>query len=144
VKIQPTTLLGGFERMLYTEPFRVLAALLAAGGIFFSILCAGIVFEERDVLALLVFAPGFVITAGYVSRCFYTPQLFWLRIIWGASAIVQGGWLIYYFAPMAYRAFQHKDDTITSSDFINLMTLWWLFALVISICGFFYDKKRAA
>ena len=126
--------------MEHPMKFRFLAGLLAAGGIFWSILSLGAI--------SLVFIPGYIITLGYIVRCISTPRLSWRRAIWGASIFVQGAWLLYYFGGYfyeilrgAYNVYATQDEI---GDVINLMTIWWVFAFAISIYGLRFDKTQAA
>src|ERR1700677_1270816 len=90
----------------HPKDFRILAGLLAAGGIFWGLLCL----ENIDYsLHSLIFIPGYIITVGYIVRCFYTPRLFWLRVIWGSSAIVQGAWLVWIIAELTHEGLRNKD-----------------------------------
>jgi hypothetical protein len=132
--------LGSSEAMAHHEKtFRLLASSLALGGVLWGIFIAGLIFESRSVLALLFYVPGYLVTAGYIARCFSAPRHFWLRMIWGISAIVQGGWLIWYFSQIA--AIGVPDNLL---ELINIMSVWWVFAFVVSVFGYFYDKERAA
>jgi hypothetical protein len=128
--------------------FRFLAGVLAAGGILWGILLGGLAFENGVDWASLVLIPGYIITAGYIVRCIYTPQLSWRRVIWGASIFVQGAWLLFYFGGDLYMSLKGENNVYTTQDkigdIINLMTLWWVFAFAISIYGLRFDKRQAA
>jgi hypothetical protein len=125
--------------MEHPMKFRFLAGLLAAGGVLWGLLASAFVFRT---LASLVFIPGYIITVGYIIRCFSTPRLSWRRVIWGASVFVQGAWVIFYFG--AYGVMYSSGDSHSVGDVANLMTLWWIFALGISIYGYRFDKRPAA
>jgi hypothetical protein len=120
--------------MEHPMKFRFLAGLLAAGGIFWSVLSLGAI--------SLVFIPGYIITLGYIVRCICTPRLSWRRVIWGASVFVQGAWLLFYFG--AYGFTFSSGDSHSIADVANLFTLWWIVALSVSIYAYRFDKRPAA
>jgi len=119
--------------------FRFLAGVLAAGGIgwgFWSVV-AIVTFHT---LASLIFIPGCIITVGYIVRCFRTPQLSWRRVIWGASALVQGAWLVTFIVALISQGHISADDVFSPI----VAWVWWIFALGVSIYGLCYDKRQAA
>ncbi len=75
---------------------RGLAALLAVGGSFWGYLCLSSMLAVLggDAIPLLVFGPGYLVTIGYLDLCLRVPSPGWQRAIWGASALVQGAWLL--------------------------------------------------
>ena len=130
--------------------FRFLAGVLAAGGILWGLLSVGAIGINGF---SLIFIPGYIITLGYIIRCVYTPRLLWRRMLWGASALVQGAWLIFYFGTLVYGALRYAVGSRSSDsgssdsiigDVVNPFTFWWIFALAISIYGYRSDKGPAA
>jgi hypothetical protein len=123
--------------------FRFLAGVLAAGGIFWGLLASGVILHFHTT-ASLVFIPSYIITAGYIIRCIYTPQLLWRRVIWGASAIVQGLWLVSIVGICIWFYFEEGGSL---EDYILhpiIAWVWWTFALGVSIYGFRFDKRLTA
>jgi hypothetical protein len=127
--------------------FRFLAGVLAAGGILWGILSVAASTMSQSIVTWLVFMPGYIITIGYIIRCIYTPQILWRRVIWGASTLVQGLWVVFYFGALGYGVLRYgvgvsSGDSISIiGDVANLFMLWWIFALCISIYGYRFDKR---
>ena len=124
--------------------FRALAGILAAGGVFLSFMSAGASMISHSMLVSLVFVPGYIITFGYIIRCVCTPRISWRRIIWGASAFVQGAWIVGIISAITYNELRYGG--VTAGDVFGLVLEWewWLFALCIPIYGFRFDKREAA
>jgi hypothetical protein len=120
---------------------RFLSSLLTAGGVICGLLCSVFMFRTWD---SLVFLPGYIITVGYAIRCFHAPRLYWRRVIWGSSTIVQGAWAVGVASFAIYGVLRYGG--MTFADFFGFMIYysWWIFALVVSIYGFRYDNKPAA
>jgi hypothetical protein len=123
--------------------FRFLAGVLAVGGILWGVPLSGIFAHGVD-WSWLIFIPGYIITVGYIIRCVYTPRLSWRRVIWGASSIVQGAWLVSIIAAMIYGELRYGG--VTAADVFGpiVFWLWWIFALGISIYALRFDKIQAA
>lgn len=81
---------------------------------------------------LLLFSPGYIVTIGYIIRACYLPSLELRRVIWGASALVQGAW----FSWFAVGDFSHGMHGF-AFEWISL--LWWAFAFLASIYGLVAD-----
>jgi hypothetical protein len=123
--------------------FRFFAGLLAAGGMFWGLLCIGTFFDLN--WGTLAFIPGYIITVGYILRCFCAPRLLWRQTIWGTSAVVQSAWLVFFISGFPYTHFQSSSesgDSITKIAALTIVLTWWIFAIAISIYGFRFDKTQ--
>jgi hypothetical protein len=105
---------------------RLLAVFLAIGGVFW-----GLVLISGFGLAAFLppFGLGYFLTVGYVVRVLSVPSLQTRRIIWVASIIVQGWWLI---------AFGLPDMWMRGP---NSASLWWVFASVASVVALATERK---
>src|SRR6516162_6098589 len=111
----------------HEKRIRFLAGVLAAGGVFWgfwSVVVIRLSDSSHRILTLLIFLPGLIVTAGYVLRCFYTPSLYWRRLIWGISAVIQGAWMV----PAVSIAIFTAPWVI-----MHPCLLWWIAAFIISI-----------
>ncbi len=97
---------------------RAIAVILALGGSFWGVfLLWGF---GPAALIPLPFGVGYLVTAGYIVRAVSLPSLDVRRIIWGASLMVQCGWLLSIGLP---------DLSRTGPD---LFFVWWAFASIAS------------
>jgi len=134
------------SRVVHFEILRILAALLAAGGILWGLLCFEAFMDHvrhadsfDSLLKLLIFVPGYLITAGYLTRCLSKPSLAWRRVIWGASALIQGAWLIFLLW-----------ETVAGQGFFGNLNLvafltfggWWAFAFACSVYGLAVEPRK--
>jgi hypothetical protein len=71
---------------------RLCARLLAFFATLWAVFCAVFVVAGSS-RALLIFAPGYIVTAGYYWRGFGRPSRGWRRAIWCTSLLVHGTWL---------------------------------------------------
>lgn len=113
--------------------FRGLAAGLAMGGIGWGIFCALLLLRGDPLRGLLLFGPGYVVTISYLWRAIVNPEPRWRRVIWGASVLVQGGWLVWSLVD----AMQH--GRILTFPFANLSNAWWFCSFVASLVGLLAD-----
>jgi hypothetical protein len=80
--------------------------------------------------ALLLFGPGYVVTAGYYWRAFGNPSPGFARGIWGLSLLVQGAWLSlvhWYAQPNSF------DVDWVFGLVVGLVYLWWLGSAAVSL-----------
>jgi hypothetical protein len=132
--------------VVHFEALRILAALLAAGGIWWGYFLHDPFMDHvrhadsfNDLLGLLIFAPGYLITAGYLIRCLSKPSLAWRRVIWGASALIQGAWLIFLlWATAARQGFFGNLDLVGELIFGG----WWAFAFTSSVYGLAVESRK--
>ncbi len=98
---------------------RLLAGLLAAIASLWSVFCLLLLWAcAFHPGAVLVFAPGYLVTAGYIWRASTTPDLGARQLIWVASLLVQGAWLVLFLL-----------DFRLPQDFSQaLLMSWWLLA----------------
>ena len=75
---------------------RDIAAALSLGGLYFSVVLFPLIRDSDNPLAYILFGPGYIVTAGYVLRTVATLSLPVRRLIWSASLLVQGGWLLFH------------------------------------------------
>jgi hypothetical protein len=104
--------------------FRVLAGILALGGITWGALLLGVMIEAKSFHGLLLFGPGYAVTIGYVCRALLDLSLGWRRVVWGSSSLVQGAWFFV---------------SILGGRTPVAFLLWWLVAFIVSVLGFFAD-----
>lgn len=118
------------KRLVLRVP-RVLAALLALGGSFFGVLLSPWIFRsDVSPLALAVFGPGYVITLAYFVRMLSTPSLSIRRLIWVASVMVQGTWMVWDLSGISAK--------IAAGQSVNeplLPSAWWVLATAASVIG---------
>jgi hypothetical protein len=110
--------------------FRVLAGVLAFGGVLWGLFCLLLILPYDSITALLYFGPGYVVTAGYIVRLCSTPPLGWRRAIWGLSALVQGAWLLWYLTELL------RGASGPRKPFEWIALAWWSFAFSTSVLGF--------
>ena len=116
---------------------RGLAALLAIGGSYWGLECFGSIRPRLwhgrllgpDPIPLLVFGPGYLVTIGYLVLCLRVPSPGWQRAIWGASALVQGAWLLV-FIGAEFRIWGGFADLIFGNPIFGA---WWTFSFAASI-----------
>jgi hypothetical protein len=133
----PTRIPG--ERLARWVP-RTLATVLAVGGCFFGLLLYPWTFRgDVSPLAVAVFGPGYLITLGYIIRACSTPTLGFRRLLWSASLVIQGTWMVGDLSGMAARlaAGQTLNEPL-------LPTAWWIFATFASVTGILLDKPKPA
>jgi hypothetical protein len=117
---------------------RIIAGLLAIGGIYWGVLLLPLIpHAENQLLPLLVFGPGYVVTLGYLIRVVTSPPLRGRQVIWGFSILVQGGWLVcYVVATLGGGAISRLAEP-------NLIVAWWLFATVGSVVALMLERAAA-
>ena len=119
---------------------RILAGVLALGGSCWGILLSPWLFQrDASPLAWVVFGPGYVVTVGYIIRTFSTPPLGVRRLIWIASLLVQGAWLLWIIWGISER--------LAAGNTVNepiLVVGWWLFATGASVAGLVTEKAKQA
>jgi hypothetical protein len=113
--------------------FRAVAAVLATAGIGWGSFCVIFLLRGDLLRSLLLFGPGYVVTIGYLWRAIVNPDPAWRRVIWGASALVQGGWIIW----SLIGSIQH--GRILTFPFANLSNAWWACSFVASLIGVLAD-----
>ncbi len=114
---------------------RGLAALLAIGGSFWGYLCLPsiLLYSPRDAMPLLVFGPGYLVTIGYLVLCLRVPSPGWQRAIWGASALVQGAWLLEFInSQLGLRGLLENPWQSPYLAF-PIAGAWWTFSFAASI-----------
>jgi hypothetical protein len=126
-----------------TKHLRILAALLATGGVGWGLLCLPVLldFDPAWKRALLLFVPGYLVTAGYLVRCIGRPSPTWGRAIWGASALVQGAWLAYHIGQTV--AQRDLSEYLISSAFL-IPGGWWIFSFAASVYGLLVEPGKQA
>ncbi len=116
---------------------RIVAGFLAAGGIlwgtFVFLLLLAFQFPP---LAVIVFVPGYLVTAGYVIRALSKPPLDVCFLIWLASILVQGAWLGWFIGQGGLSQLRAPID--------GLMAGWWMAACTLSAWAFWYEFRCAA
>lgn len=127
---------------------KVMAGALAAGGIFWGVICLILIYEaDYHAKVALLFAPGYCITAGYIFRCFARhPSLFACRAVWFFSLLVQGAWLLWFIlGALLLHTFNVSSNSwvvglaqgLDSSPLTRFIYVsWWLVAVAISIVAF--------
>jgi hypothetical protein len=70
----------------------IIAAVLAIESTALGALCAILIAISSSWWVTAIFAPGYLMTAGYYWRAFRQPSLMWRRAIWIFSILVQGAW----------------------------------------------------
>jgi hypothetical protein len=114
---------------------RLMAGLLAAGGIFWGLFCFLFIIAGDKARAFLVFGPGYLVTAGYVIRFRSILSLPFRRGIWAFSLLVQGAWLGWYLWGALHGGAR-------SSAFEFLCVIWWSFAVVASLFGLVAEPRE--
>ena len=111
---------------------RILAGVLATGGILWGLFCLPLLWDFDSLLKPLIFGPGYLATVGYFIRCLSTPSLIWRRVIWVASILVQGAWLTTLLWEQVTRQgfFGHA-----SGAGLLILGGWWTFAFFVSVYG---------
>ena len=120
------------------DRFRLFASVLAFGSVLwgaFGLFIIISLFRSSSsylIWSLLIFGPGYIIMVGYVIRAFCTLPTTLRRIIWAASCLVQGIWLVL------------SIDTVFSlmrmDQFETLCIEWWIGTLIISVYGLIADR----
>jgi hypothetical protein len=108
---------------------RIIAGLLAAGGLFWGIVLAPWIAGGDPFLATLLFGPGYIVTFAYFIRATVTPPLRLRQAIWILSILVQGAWLG---LEAVDRLYGHRGG--------NLVAAWWLGATVASIIALLMER----
>lgn len=120
---------------------RNLSIVLAIGGVFWSLFCAGLIAIGQVERTLPIFGPGYVITLGYIMRALIKNpsetliRLRFIRSMWLVSAIIQAAWLI----PIGFAVFTHAQEWTLRSPGILAMMIWWIFATLVSLYGWLYE-----
>lgn len=110
---------------------RCLAAILAAGGLFWSSLLWLAYGGDPGPEAILFLAPGYLVTLGYILRTAMLPTCGARTLIWGLSLLVQGGFLVL-----------QVTDTWSQETLLHVFNpagIWWLLATTASIAGLLLD-----
>jgi hypothetical protein len=116
-----------------------LAIVLALGGCYWGLLLLPWIFRvDVSPVAVLVFGPGYLITAAYGVRSVSTPPLGTRRLIWLTSLLVQGAWLAWDLAAMCQvlGAGQTPHEPL-------LPTAWWFFATVASVLALLAERGES-
>jgi hypothetical protein len=114
---------------------RVLAIVFSVVGVGWGLFCLPLVFSSF--YGLILFGPGYIVTAGYVARA--CLELSWgVRVgIWWLSALVQGAWLIWALCGISqgawFRGFAFEWVTL----------VWWACAFVASMFGALSEPNLA-
>ncbi len=119
----------------WAATFRAAAGLLAAGATLWSLLFC-VSFLIAPLSALLLFGPGYVVTAGYYHRAFGRPSRALTRVIWAASLLVQGSWLSFW---LWHADASHFADWLSAVVFV-----WWAGAAIASLLGVMADPGYPA
>ncbi len=119
-------------------PPRIVAGFLAIGGIYWGVLLLPWMPQpENLLLKLFVFGPGYVVTLGYWIRVLASPPLLGIQLIWGASVLVQGGWLVCHVV-----ATLGREGGVTRLAQPKLVVAWWLFATVGSVVALMLEREE--
>ncbi len=134
-----------------TRAPRIIAGCLAIGGLFWSVILWPFLFDdENDLkvralelhlnpLAVLVFGPCYVVTAGYIIRAATTLSLGIRRATWVLSLLVQGTWLG-----------GHVLSALTSRDPIQQLVrpfgivAWLIIATLMSAGALVFERQQVA
>lgn len=113
----------------------IIASILVIGGIFWGILILPMFFGEKFIFVAIIFAPGYISTAGCLVRVFFKLPLPYRRIIWGISIVVQAGWLLWHI-------FASINAGVDFSRIFNppIIIGWWIAATLLSIVGLIVEK----
>jgi len=104
---------------------RLIAGGLAIGGTLWGLLLLpGVGLGLRF---FLIFGPGYALTAAYLARTFSEPRREVRLVIWGASILIQGTWLIFVLAKWGPNV---------------LVLLWWGPAVAASMIAAFLDSAE--
>jgi hypothetical protein len=113
---------------------RGLAALLAVGGCFWGFFLLPRVMLNADAtIMLLLLGPGYLVTAGYLVLCLRVPSPGWQRAIWGASALVQGAWLVFFIDAEFSRRGLLGNLWFGAGFADPIFGAWWTFSFAASI-----------
>jgi len=104
---------------------RLIAVVLAVGGSVWGVLL--LLSAGAAVLVWFPFCIGYPLTAGYIVRAVTCPSLVVRRVIWLASIVVQGGWLLY--------------AGLQELPRVTLPFLWWAFATAASVIAIAYERE---
>jgi hypothetical protein len=121
-------------------PVRIVASLLAMGGILWGAFCLLLVLAPYGFPgpAVLAFAPGYLVTVGYLVRACSFPPLAVRYLIWGLSFLVQGGWLLWALVGVA------EGHWFTGSGFESVTLAWWAFAFFASAYGALAERNTSS
>jgi hypothetical protein len=108
---------------------RGLAALLAIGGSCWGLFCLQVLQPDNLLMFGLIFGPGYLVTAGYLVLCLRVQPPGWRRAIWGASALVQGAWLVFFIG----REFSQGGLLGIGALFASPIGASWTFSFAASI-----------
>jgi hypothetical protein len=114
---------------------RVMAGLLATGGICWGLFCLLFIIGGDKTRSLLLFTPGYLVTAGYIIRSRSILSLPARRCIWAFSLVVQGAWLGWYFGGAVY-----EGARLSVFDFA--CALWWCVAVAASLFGLLAEPRE--
>jgi hypothetical protein len=109
----------------------LLAMILAMGGVLWGIFLLPGVVDEPQVL--LIFGPGYLVTAGYFGRAIAPPSVPARRLLWGVSSLIQGLWLCFDIGMLVDIGGIHGSAWI--------FFIWWTFAFVSSVYCLFTDTE---
>jgi hypothetical protein len=113
--------------------FRVLALSLAIGGAAWGLVVLVLLLLGGHALDfVLIFGPGYAITAAYAVRACHTPRQKWRLLLWIMSALVQGSWLV----PSVLDVVRGGGAQTT---FYFLSLGWWAYAFLVSVYGIVGD-----
>lgn len=103
-----------------------LAIILAIGGVGWGLFCLPFLFWSPS-YSLMIFGPGYVVTAGYILRACSTLSLGARVGVWLLSSLVQGAWLLWVLIAIFDGAWFRGNGAF---QFVTLG--WWIFAFVAS------------
>jgi len=114
-----------------------LAVVLALGGCCWGLLLSPWLFRgDVSPLAVAVFGPGYLLTAAYIVRSVSRPSVQIRSLIWLASLLVQGAWLVW-----DLRGICQAIEAGRSMPPV-LLTAWWAFATGASAIALVADCPR--
>jgi hypothetical protein len=112
---------------------RLLAAFLAVGGLVWGAWCLWLAVSSGQPLALVIFAPGYLVTAGSLVLAVATPPLRRRRFLWKLAVVVQAAWLVWFLWEEA----EHNFGVF--SWFVVAYAGWWAVATAAAVAGFAID-----
>jgi len=107
---------------------RAVASVLAAGGVLWGLFCFLLLLAfSFPPAAVLLFAPGYFITLGYLYRAISLPPFEVRSRIWMVSLLVQGAWLLWAMSGVV------QGQWFRGFAFAFISLGWWIFAVIASV-----------